>query len=121
MAQSSKEVLCFLGETLTGLDKLAVMFPEGMKHISAELKQLKDVTSAITISQTEIHEINDRIKALQLDSQCKHTSHMIPRTLCLTDAQGKPTMTFPSGSQHSSHQRGIRISLQHGFEAPANG
>jgi hypothetical protein len=73
MAQSSKEVLHSLKENLTKLDELAVMFPSGMKDISAELN---NVVSAITASQTEIHEINAGIKVLQLDSQCKYTCQL---------------------------------------------
>ena len=85
MAQSSKELMLSLQEILVKLDKLALMFPDGMKQISAELK---DVVSAITTSQTEIQEISVTIKGLQLDSQCKCTGHIVLGSLCLTNAQG---------------------------------
>jgi hypothetical protein len=80
MAQSSKQVLRSLEETVTQLDDLALKFPAGMKDISAELK---GVVSAITASQTEIHEISIGVKALQLDAQCKPTNYTVLGILCL--------------------------------------
>jgi hypothetical protein len=118
MAQSSKEVLRFLKENLAKLDALTLMFPDGLTQISTELK---DVVSAITASQSEIQEINIGLKVLQLDSQCTCIGHTRFGNFCLTDAQGELMMTLPEGSQRWNHPRGIKMSSQHGFQAPANG
>lgn len=72
MSQSSKEVLRTLKENMTKLDDLAMMFPTGMKDISAELK---GVISTITASQSEIHEMHIGLNALHLDTQCKRMSY----------------------------------------------
>jgi hypothetical protein len=71
MAQSSKDVLSTLKENQTKVDGLAAMFPDRMKQLSMKLK---DVVSAVTTSQSEVHEILSGVKALQLDSQCWFTT-----------------------------------------------
>lgn len=74
MAQSFKDLLHSLKENQSKLDALAVMFPDGIKLLSEELK---DVVSAITASEAEIHEINIGVKTLQLETQCKRAKYTV--------------------------------------------
>lgn len=77
MSQSSKELLHALKGKQSQVDAVAVMLstiPDEIKHLSEELK---DVVSAITTSEAEIHEINIGVKALQLEAQCRRAEQMI--------------------------------------------
>jgi hypothetical protein len=67
MAKATKDILSSLKENQTKLDQLAVMFPGQFEDLS---KQIKDIMSAITDSQDELHEVTTGVKDLQLKAQC---------------------------------------------------
>jgi hypothetical protein len=67
MAKATKDILGSLNENQTKLDQLATMFPGQFEDLSMELK---NIVSAITDSQNELHEVTTGVKDLQLKAKC---------------------------------------------------